>query len=107
MASNWIPCQMVSSLLAINKMDLVDFSEQVFNDIQNQAAPLLALLGFTRLLRQDYSEHLDGKAQHFLDRMEQAGRTLASGPLAEAIVAARLLDDRLGDGLLGGEADGQ
>jgi PAS domain S-box-containing protein len=39
-------------------------------------SPLVALLGFSRLLRQDYAEHLDDTASHFIDRIEQAGRTM-------------------------------
>jgi len=41
-------------------------------------SPLVALLGFSRLLRQDYGERLDETAIHFLDRIEQAGRTMES-----------------------------
>ena len=39
-------------------------------------SPLVALLGFSRLLRQDYGESLDDTGTHFLDRIEQAGRTM-------------------------------
>jgi signal transduction histidine kinase len=39
-------------------------------------SPLVALLGFSRLLRQDYGDRLDETAAHFLDRIEQAGRTM-------------------------------
>jgi PAS domain S-box-containing protein len=39
-------------------------------------SPLVALLGFSRLLRQDYGELLDETGTHFLDRIEQAGRTM-------------------------------
>jgi len=39
-------------------------------------SPLVALLGFSRLLRQDYGERLDDTGTHFLDRIEQAGRTM-------------------------------
>ena len=41
-------------------------------------SPLVALLGFSRLLRQDYDEKLDETGRHFLDRIEQAGRTMES-----------------------------
>ncbi len=41
-------------------------------------SPLVALLGFSRLLRQDYGERLDETGAHFLDRIEQAGRTMES-----------------------------
>jgi PAS domain S-box-containing protein len=39
-------------------------------------SPLVALLGFSRLLRQDYGQNLDDTGTHFLDRIEQAGRTM-------------------------------
>jgi signal transduction histidine kinase len=41
-------------------------------------SPLVALLGFSRLLRQDYDVLLDQTGKHFLDRIEQAGRTMES-----------------------------
>jgi len=39
-------------------------------------SPLVALLGFSRLLRQDYGGLLDETGTHFVDRIEQAGRTM-------------------------------
>jgi signal transduction histidine kinase len=39
-------------------------------------SPLVALLGFSRLLRQDYGTLLDDTGTHFVDRIEQAGRTM-------------------------------
>jgi len=39
-------------------------------------SPLVALLGFSRLLRQDYADSLDDTGAHFIDRIEQAGRTM-------------------------------
>lgn len=39
-------------------------------------SPLVALLGFSRLLRQEYDTLLDATGHHFLDRIEQAGRTM-------------------------------
>jgi len=41
-------------------------------------SPLVALLGFSRLLRQDYDAQLDETGKHFLDRIEQSGRTMES-----------------------------
>ncbi len=41
-------------------------------------SPLVALLGFSRLLRQDYGTRLDDTGLHFVDRIEQAGRTMES-----------------------------
>lgn len=39
-------------------------------------SPLVALLGFSRLLRQDFGALLDDTGTHFVDRIEQAGRTM-------------------------------
>jgi PAS domain S-box-containing protein len=39
-------------------------------------SPLVALLGFSRLLRQDFGARLDETGLHFVDRIEQAGRTM-------------------------------
>jgi PAS domain S-box-containing protein len=39
-------------------------------------SPLVALLGFSRLLRQEYGAGFDDTGHHFLDRIEQAGRTM-------------------------------
>ena len=41
-------------------------------------SPLVALLGFSRLLRQDYGELLDETGRHFLERIVEAGRTVES-----------------------------
>jgi PAS domain S-box-containing protein len=41
-------------------------------------SPLVALLGFSRLLRQEYGSLLDATGEHFLDRIDQAGRTMES-----------------------------
>ena len=41
-------------------------------------SPLVGLLGFSRLLRQDYDDSLDETGHHFLDRIEQAARTMES-----------------------------
>ena len=41
-------------------------------------SPLVALLGFSRLLRQDYTDLFDATGLHFLDRIEQAGVTMES-----------------------------
>ncbi len=39
-------------------------------------SPLVSLLGFTRLLRQDYDHLFNDTGRHFADRIEQAGRTM-------------------------------
>jgi PAS domain S-box-containing protein len=41
-------------------------------------SPLVALLGFSKLLRDDYSDQLGEKGSRFLQRIEQAGRTMES-----------------------------
>jgi signal transduction histidine kinase len=53
-------------------------------------SPLVALLGFSRLLRQDYGAQLDETGEHFLDRIEQAGHTM------EALVHNLLELSRIG-----------
>jgi two-component system sensor kinase FixL len=39
-------------------------------------SPLVALLGFTRLVREDYGEILGEKGRHFMQRIEQAAQTM-------------------------------
>jgi PAS domain S-box-containing protein len=39
-------------------------------------SPLVALLGFARLVREDYGEILGEKGQHFMQRIEQAAQTM-------------------------------
>jgi len=39
-------------------------------------SPLVALLGFSRLLRQEYGEAIGETGRHFVDRVEEAGRTI-------------------------------
>jgi two-component system sensor kinase FixL len=57
-------------------------------------SPLVALLGFSRLLRQDYGERLDDTGTHFLDRIEQAGRTM-EGLIHDLLELSRI--DQPGD----------
>jgi len=51
--------------------ELETYVRSVSHDLRS---PLVSLLGFSRLLRDDYQEILDGAGLHFLDRIEQAGR---------------------------------
>jgi PAS domain S-box-containing protein len=54
-----------------------DELEQCVNTLAHDLrSPLVALLGFSRLLRQDYGGRLDDTGAHFVDRIEQAGRTM-------------------------------
>ena len=55
-------------------------------------SPLVALLGFSRLLRQDYADDMDETRLHFIDRIEQAGRTM------EELIHELLEFSRIGQG---------
>ena len=49
------------------------YVDSVAHDLRS---PLVSLLGFTRLLREDYETSLDDAGHRFLDRIEEAGRTM-------------------------------
>jgi PAS domain S-box-containing protein len=55
-------------------------------------SPLVALLGFSRLLREDYGGEFDEKGRHFVERIEQAARTM------EVLIRDFLELSRIGDG---------
>jgi two-component system CheB/CheR fusion protein len=61
--------------LARSNAQLEHYVDAVSHDLRS---PLVSLLGFSRLLREDYGARLDEKGGHFLDRIEQAGRTMES-----------------------------
>jgi len=61
--------------LARSNAQLEHYVDAVSHDLRS---PLVSLLGFTRLLREDYGARLEEKGRHFLDRIEQAGRTMES-----------------------------
>ncbi len=54
-------------------LELESYVDSVAHDLRS---PLVSLLGFTHLLKQDYEDVLDEQGNHFLDRVEQAGRTM-------------------------------
>lgn len=62
------------------RADLMRRNEELEHCVNSLAhdlrSPLVALLGFSRLLRQDYGDRLDDAGAHFVDRIEQAGRTM-------------------------------
>ncbi len=53
--------------------ELEHYVQNVTHDLRS---PLVSLLGFSRLLRQEYGEGFDETARHFLDRIEKAGHTM-------------------------------
>ena len=53
-----------------------ELEHYVHNVTHDLRSPLVSLLGFSRLLRQEYGEGMDDTARHFLDRIEKAGRTM-------------------------------
>ena len=55
--------------------ELEHYVHSIAHDLRS---PLVSLLGFTRLLRDDYGQQLGEKGAHFLERVEQAGRTMES-----------------------------
>jgi PAS domain S-box-containing protein len=73
--------------LARKNVELEHYVHAVSHDLRS---PLVSLLGFSRLLRDDYGDRLDAKGLHFLDRVEQAGRTM------ETLIADLLELSRIG-----------
>ena len=61
--------------LARSKAQLEYYVEAVSHDLRS---PLVSLLGFSHLFREDYGALIDEKGQYCLDRIEQAGHTMES-----------------------------
>jgi len=59
--------------LARKNAELESYVHSVSHDLRS---PLVSLLGFVRLLREDYGDVLGEQGRHFLDRVDQAGRTM-------------------------------
>lgn len=63
----------VESELARKNAELEHYVHTVSHDLRT---PLVSMLGFSRLLREDYGDRLDAKGLHFLERIELAARTM-------------------------------
>jgi len=67
--------QRIEQELARRAEELQHWVNAVSHDLRS---PLVAVLGFARLLREDYGEQLDAQGLRFLRRIEEAGRTMES-----------------------------
>jgi two-component system, LuxR family, sensor kinase FixL len=74
--------------LARKNAELESYVHSVSHDLRS---PLVSLLGFSHLLRKDHADGLGDSGRHFLDRIEQAGRTM------EALINDLLELSRIGE----------
>ncbi len=65
----------IEGALARRAEELQHWVNAISHDLRS---PLVAVLGFARLLREDYAETLDAQGLRFLQRIEEAGRTMES-----------------------------
>ena len=65
----------IESELAHREEELQNWVNTVSHDLRS---PLVAVLGFARLLGEDYGDRLDEQGLRFLRRIEEAGRTMES-----------------------------
>ncbi|MFP6641559.1 MAG: HAMP domain-containing sensor histidine kinase [Myxococcota bacterium] len=79
-------------LLERRNEELESYLHGVCHDLRS---PLVTLLGFIRLLRDDYSERVGPEGRHFIDRIERAGIDLNSR-IDELLTLSRITvnDDR-------------
>jgi len=77
-----------TSALARKNAELESYVHSVSHDLRS---PLVSLLGFSRLMRQDHGDQLGDSGRHFLERIEQAGRTM------EALINDLLELSRIGE----------
>ena len=66
--------------------ELEHYVNAVSHDLRS---PLVAMLGFSRLLREDYADVLGDRGDHFLRRIEEAGRTM-EGLLQDLLELSRI-----------------
>ena len=65
--------QRMQAELERRNQELESYVDSVAHDLRS---PLVSLLGFARLIKQDYRDDLDEAGHHFLNRIEQAGLTM-------------------------------
>jgi two-component system sensor kinase FixL len=80
-------CRRTRLELARKNAELEQTVRAVSHDLRS---PLVAVLGFSRLLREDFVDRLDEKGRHFLEQIEKSARTM------EALIGDFLELSRIG-----------